>query len=287
MKKSNFCVKSVRLLSLPSVYVAVFAMLFTFSSCSDDDDDDVDDSVSISDDDDVDDSASISDDDDVDDSVSVSDDDDVDDSASVSDDDDADDSASVDDGYEASGTINGHEYVNLGLSVLWATCNIGADSPEDYGDYFAWGETETKDLFYIESEVTFLMTNISGNATYDAATANWGDSWRMPTHDEMKELVVNCTWIWMTQNDVNGYLVTGSTGNSIFLPAAGYHNDPYPRTEESRDSLYYAGEVGCYWSSSIYNASFAYSLGIQNGFHDLVWGRAQGYGQSVRPVADN
>ena len=139
--------------------------------------------------------------------------------------------------------INGYAAVDLGLSVKWATCNIGAESPEDYGNYYAWGGT--KDSYLSSNSVTYgvEMDDISGNAEYDTATANWGSSWRMPTYDEMEELVDSCTWEWTTQNDVNGYLVTGSTGNSIFLPAAGYCFG---------SSLIYAGSNGFYWTSSPY-----------------------------------
>jgi hypothetical protein len=133
-----------------------------------------------------------------------------------------------------------HEYVDLGLSVKWATCNVGATKPEEYGDYFAWGETTPKDAYDWStykwcnggpSTQTKYCTNSSygtvDNKTTldlsdDAACANWGGSWRMPTRAEQDELRNNCTWTWTTQNGVNGYKVTGTNGNSIFLPAAGY-----------------------------------------------------------------
>ena len=138
---------------------------------------------------------------------------------------------------------NGHEYVDLGLSVKWATCNVGATSPEGYGDYFAWGETTTKAEYTEENCTTYgkAMNDISGNAQYDAARANWGGTWRMPTYAEFNELRNNCTWTWTTQNGVNGYNVEGPSGNSIFLPAAGYRYG---------SSLYYAGSSGYYWSST-------------------------------------
>ena len=96
----------------------------------------------------------------------------------------------------STGTINGYEYVDLGLSVKWAICNIGASSPSDYGDYLAWGETETKDEYTNDNSVTYgdsSFGDISGNATYDAATANWGKKWRMPTRSEFEELLDDCT----------------------------------------------------------------------------------------------
>jgi hypothetical protein len=131
--------------------------------------------------------------------------------------------------------FNGHEYVDLGLpsGTLWASCNVGATSPEEYGDYFAWGETSTKSDYTISNSITSGLSiselesrgiiDASGNLTaaYDAATANWGDKWRMPTLDEIKELVNQCTWEWTTQNGVNGCKVVGPNSNSIFLPAAG------------------------------------------------------------------
>ena len=186
----------------------------------------------------------------------------------------------------SSGTtyINGYTAVDLGLSVKWATCNVGASSPEDYGDYFAWGETETKDNYSSSTSVTYEveMDDISGNADYDAATANWDGSWRMPTYDEMEELRDNCTWTWTTENDVNGYLVTGSNSNSIFLPATGYR---------SGTSLYNAGSYGYYWSSTPYASSsiYAYYLYFYSdydyGYGYDYYGRRY-FGHTVRPVAE-
>ena len=123
----------------------------------------------------------------------------------------------------AGNTINGHEYVDLGLpsGLKWATHNVGASTPEGYGEYFAWGETSAKTEYTENNSTTFGvdMSDISGNATYDAARANWGSTWRIPTKTEMEELVNNCTWTWTTQNGVNGMSVVGINGNSIFLPA--------------------------------------------------------------------
>ena len=204
--------------------------------------------------------------------VSCSGDDDDDDSSSVS---------TADDGYTASGKISGHYYVDLGLSVKWATCNIGADSPEDYGNYYAWGETETKDSYTGSNSVTFgvEMDDIASNADYDAATANWGSSWRMPTYDEMQELVDNCTWEWTTLNDVDGYLVTGSNANSIFLPAAGCI------TGTSFDAV---GSYGGYWTSTPDSSNahcFAYALASYSNSHD-VFGANRNSGRPVRPVSE-
>ena len=183
----------------------------------------------------------------------------------------------------SSGTthINGYAAVDLGLSVLWATCNIGADSPEDYGDYFAWGEIETKDSYTRDNSVTYYdgeIDDIAGNVEYDAATAIWGDSWRLPTYEECTELVDSCTWEWTTQNDVDGYLVTGFTGNSIFLPAVG---------DRSSTSNAYEGWFGSYWSSTPYtndtNKAYAINFEIDNIYVD---DDSRYRGHAVRPVSD-
>ena len=173
--------------------------------------------------------------------------------------------------------INGYAAVDLGLSVKWATCNIGADCPEDYGNYYAWGETETKTT---SKSVTYgmQMSDISGRTKYDAATANWGDSWRMPTRDEMEELINSCTWTWTKENGVNGRLVTGSNGNSIFLPAAGYRYGT---------SLEHAGSYGYYWSStpSSSYADGAYGLYFDSSSH-YVSSDYRNCGHTVRPVSE-
>ena len=192
-----------------------------------------------------------------------------------------------------------HDYVDLGLpsGLLWATCNVGAYSPEDYGDYFAWGETTPKDT-YDWSTYQYCMGNYNtltkycNNSSYgyegftdglttllpedDAATANWGPDWRMPTKEEWQELYNNTTVIWTTQNGVNGRLFTASNGNSLFLPAAGYRDN---------SSLYDAGSLGYYWLSSLYTdyPSGAWSFYFNSGYYYMSnYGRDGG--QSVRPV---
>ena len=185
-------------------------------------------------------------------------------------------------GGATTGTINGHEWVDLGLpsGTKWATCNIGATTPEGYGSYYAWGETSTKSEYTIENYRTLganISIDISGNSSYDAARANWGGSWRMPTYGEMRELKNNCTWTWTTQNGVNGMRVTGPNGNSIFLPAAGFCNS-------SRNSV---GEGGYYWNSfrSETTPTLASCLRFDSGNHGvpLVY-RCRGH--SVRPVSE-
>ena len=193
---------------------------------------------------------------------------------------------------DISGTINGHEYVDLGLSVKWATCNVGANKPEDYGDYFAWGETETKTEYTEKNSIAHRCRNsklrrrgiIDGNnrltPSYDAARANWGGTWRLPTRAELEELKNKCTWRWTTQNGVKGYKVTGPNGNSIFFPAAGtiYGLSPnYVR----------GGEYGYYRSSTLYESgsSDAFRLYFSSGYQ-FVGRNDLYYGQSVRPVSD-
>ena len=189
------------------------------------------------------------------------------------------------------------EYVDLGLSVKWATCNVGASAPEEYGDYFAWGEVVPKTTYnwstykYCKGSSSTL-TKYCNNSSYgnngftdnktvldledDAATVNWGGEWRMPTDAEMTELREKCTWTWTTQNGVKGYKVVGPNGNSIFLPAAGYM-----RNSDLTD----AGSYGYDWSSSLRsdNPSFAYGVYFNS---DIVYWHynKRYYGRSVRPV---
>ena len=181
-----------------------------------------------------------------------------------------------------------HEWVDLGLSVKWATCNVGATKPEEYGDFYAWGETTTKSSYSYDNYKwsndgcdTFTKYNTSSETVLDladdAARANWGGAWRMPTDAEWTELRENCTWTWNIKNGVNGYEVKSKTnGNSIFLPATGvrYNVD-----------LHDAGYYGNYWSSSLGtdNPDFAWYVGF--GSDDV--GRSyynRFCGLSVRPV---
>ena len=193
------------------------------------------------------------------------------------------------------GQHNGHGYVDLGLpsGLKWATCNVGASSPEGYGNYYAWGEITTKDncsssncAIYnktIDELKTMGYIDESGNLTpsHDAATANWGGSWRMPTKAEMEEMKSNCTWEWTTLNDVNGYKVTSKTnGNHIFLPAAGY-------SYSYGSSLDGAGSEGGYWSSTPdeSNANLACFLYFNGGYY-LEDYDFRNCVQSVRPVVE-
>ena len=155
---------------------------------------------------------------------------------------------------------NGRQFVDLGLSVKWATCNVGANAPEQYGDYFAWGETMPKRKYTEKNSLTYCKTigDISGNVKYDAATANWGGDWRMPTKEEMRELMDKCTWTWTTQNGVGGYKVTSKVnGNYIFLPAAGcieYGNKNY---DSGADVEYWTSTPSSRWDGVAHNIYYS------------------------------
>ena len=166
---------------------------------------------------------------------------------------------------------NGYEYVDLGLSVKWATCNVGADSPYEYGDYYAWGEVETKSTF-IPSDYNSTNNSTVLSLSYDAANANWGGEWRTPSVTEYRELMNsdNCTWVWTDKGCV---VISKKNGNSIFLPASGYR---YSR-------LLHAGLLGLYWSNSSSGGSFANHMHIQSGYTSI--GESGYYsGLTVRPV---
>ena len=189
--------------------------------------------------------------------------------------------------------------MDLGLSVKWATCNVGANKPEEYGDYFAWGETQPKSNYdwstykwHNDSNTTLLTKyNISSylgtvdnkttlDLSDDAARANWGGSWRMPTDAELTELREQCTWTWTTQSGVNGHKVTSDkNGKSIFLPAAGY------RYDSSLGDAGSYGSYGCYWSSSLF-ADNPYNAWSVNSSSDYVHRgiNSRDCGFSVRPV---
>ncbi len=179
-----------------------------------------------------------------------------------------------------------HEWVDLGLpsGTLWATCNVGATSPEEYGDYFAWGETSPKSAYSIAnykwckgSYVTLTKYCTQSGFGYngftdgkafldledDAAYVNWGPLWRVPYPNELNELLTQCTWSWTSLNGVNGCQGTGPNGNTIFLPAAGYR---------SSNSLNAAGEAGEYWSNTITAtySTYAYYMLVGRGRRDVA-----------------
>lgn len=181
------------------------------------------------------------------------------------------------------------EAIDLGLpsGTLWASCNLGASSPEEYGDYFAWGETDVKDGYSwqtyqwcngtYESMSTDCVDSVELNQQYDAAFAKWGDQWRMPTVADFKELVTECTWTWTAQNGVKGYLVTGSNENSIFLPAAGCQRD---------GTILHGGYTGCYWSKTLYESDtqHAHLLYFNNDSYSYKFRNFRVDGRSVRPI---
>ena len=187
------------------------------------------------------------------------------------------------------------EMVDLGLSVKWANMNLGASKPEEYGDYFAWGETDSKDdyswstyefsnspsgpfsKYNTDSSYGTVDNKIVLDAEDDVAHVKLGGNWRMPTDAEWTELQENCTWTWTTQNGSKGRLVTASNGNSIFLPAAGYRYD----TTLARE-----GSYGYYWSSSLATPGAARFLRFYSGYVARYSDyRYNGY--SIRPVFDD
>ena len=184
------------------------------------------------------------------------------------------------------------EAVDLGLpsGTKWANMNVGAESPEDYGGYYAWGETEEKDWYdwstYIHCDGSSLTCHDLGadiaGTEYDVAHVKWGGDWGMPTEGQIKELLANTTSEWGQVNGVYGYRLTSKAAgnsNSIFIPAASYR---------SEGSLRYAGSFGYYWSSTqSYRNDFAYYFQFNSfdppmGNYD--WG-VRSVGNSVRPVS--
>lgn len=190
--------------------------------------------------------------------------------------------------------------IDLGLpsGTKWACCNVGSSKPEDYGVYYAWGETNTKSTYDWRTYrwckgSSSTLTKYNTKSSYgtvdrktqldfadDAASANWHGSWRMPTLAELEELKDNCTYTWTTINGIiGGKFTSRSNGRSIFLPAAGWRNS---------SSLEYSGEHGFYRSSSLYgrNPSGARSLEFFS-VGALTTSLSRDDGQSVRPVAGN
>ena len=203
-------------------------------------------------------------------------------------------------GNDNGNDVNGHEYVDLGLpsGTLWATCNIGADTPEGYGSYYAWGETEPKDIYDWKSykygrffNERYQLNKYCTDSCYgingfvdnlpvlepddDVARVCWGEGWCMPTIGEWEELFLNTTGEWTKLNDVKGWRCTASNGNSLFLPAAGYWWDDA-----------FNADLGLYWSRSI-NKEFPYRAW---GFHfncdssHLCGSSDRNRGQTVRAV---
>lgn len=180
--------------------------------------------------------------------------------------------------------------IDLGLpsGVLWSCCNVGATAPEEYGGYYAWGETEEKDVYgwvayqyydSITSRIKYIGDDIAGTEL-DVAHVKWGGSWRMPKSDHFKELIDNCTYVWTQLNGVDGALVTGPNGSTIFLPAAG---------DIGYDTVVGEGKYGYYWSSSHYPGQgerYSYFL-LFSSYSSYNWGmnyKQRCVGYSVRPI---
>lgn len=196
--------------------------------------------------------------------------------------------------HSGNGTENGKGYIDLGLSVKWATCNVGAEKPEEYGDYYAWGETEVKTLYawssykYCEgteksltkyntqSEYGMVDNKTTLDLADDVVHVKWGGKWRMPTDSEMEELYTLCHWKSTSKNNVSGYTVTGPNGNSIFLPAAGHL---------WYDTPFHVGENVAYWSSTLNSDKPDYAEGVCH-FYGYPAGLSESreVGLSVRPV---
>lgn len=192
---------------------------------------------------------------------------------------------------------NGHELADLGLSVKWATCNVGASSNSDYGNYYAWGETSKKSEYYWSNcfdcvnpnQVwdiggwgiynTQNKTTITPDSGHDTVRENWGGSWRMPTYEEAEELCTKCKWKWELINGCYGHVITGPNGNAIFLPATGF--------VDSEMEKYYVGSSGYYWTSSL-SSSESHSARIfafGESDHDIYVSYRR-HGLSIRPVFD-
>lgn len=217
-----------------------------------------------------------------------------------------------------------HECVDLGLpsGTLWATCNVGAENPWDYGDYFAWGETEPKDARYkyywhyykyAEDTIRLYITKYCTNEERghngftdgktilepddDAATVNWGSEWCMPTKEQWKELTDSCIWTMVTLNGINGYEAKGPNGNTIFLPASGekdgvsserfFQLTLTPNGNIVRTIINdYIGRTGSYWSATLDDLSTGANVFGFNIYKVEPWVAAEPrcMGLSVRPV---
>lgn len=184
------------------------------------------------------------------------------------------------------GFTNGHEWVDLGLpsGTLWATCNVGASKPEEYGSYFAWGEIKTKSEYtpenYFDSQ--YEKYSFDGQTELlpgdDAATANWGNGWQMPSFEQMAELVRGdyTTPERITQNGHYGLKITSkSNGKSIFLPAAGYRYN---------SSLKFPGNFGDYWTRSLSTSNEPHHLDFYSPDGPVFYSYKRCYGRSIRPV---
>lgn len=200
-----------------------------------------------------------------------------------------------------SGEVDGYSYVDLGLpsGTLWATKNVGAYYPEDYGAYFAWGEVYSKDYYdwdtykYSEGSSTTLTKYVTETTEFwgtlfgdvdniteledvdDVAYVKWGSNWRMPTHEELSELYYECEWVY--DNSLEGYLIVGPNNNSIFLPSAGYFSEGIISGQ---------GESGSYWTKSLdenYAPDRAWAIYFDESVN-LIENTYRNTGRTIRPV---
>jgi uncharacterized protein (TIGR02145 family) len=189
--------------------------------------------------------------------------------------------------YEETSCPDDHHphMIDLGLpsGTKWACCNVGASAPEQYGNYYAWGETQPKSVYNWDTyaygsswdNVVYIGSDIAGTG-YDAATANWGAPWRMPSLAQMQELLNYTNSTRTTKNGVYGHKFTGSNGGTIFLPAAGYRSD---------SELRLAGSIGYFWSSTLYDSAPGIAWSLYFDSSEAFWSEYnRDDGQSVRPV---
>ena len=179
------------------------------------------------------------------------------------------------------GETQEHEAVDLGLSMRWATCNLGATEPWQLGDYYAWGELQPKQDYseeYYQHISNGQYQNIGSNicgTKYDAARATWGEQWRMPTLIDINQLMTKCTWTETTLHGTSGYTVTGPNGNSIFLPKAGKKADATPSEQGTR--LYY-------WCGMSQSATATSAYVLNDTGYTGNWSANRSYGFAIRPV---
>lgn len=172
----------------------------------------------------------------------------------------------------------GHKWVDLGLSVKWAQCNIGAKIPTETGQYFAWGERMDKDSYspYNSETANTALADIGGTSEHDVAAYKWKGTWRMPTASEFQELKSKCQWRWKSRDGLFGFEIIGPNGNSIFLPAAGVKVG-----SELKD----LSESGDYWSSTPQPNRNSYSFLFDFSIDEKGLVPAERHiGASVRPV---
>lgn len=197
-----------------------------------------------------------------------------------------------------SGTLNGHDYVDLGLSVKWATCNLGAKNPSDYGDYYAWGEIMPKNNYAFDNlkycldkfgdKFSKYVTDSKWGAidgryelevSDDAAYKTWGAGWRIPTKAQQDELLKKCKWVWTSFGGHKGYKITGRNGKSIFLPAAG---------ERQVNLSSIVSVCGNYWSRTLVEDGClgAYGLYFFNSGDKGTAYHSRCDGFSIRPIIE-